>query len=65
MRKIEREIRREFSDASVEFTNGGHIRLRLVNGETVITGSTPSDWRTMRKLRSEVRRAMAATGEKA
>ena len=59
MRKIERELRREFAGATVESTNGGHIRLRLENGETVITASTPSDWRTMRNLRAEVKRAMA------
>jgi hypothetical protein len=57
-RKIERELRKEFSFAEISITNHGHYRLRLPNGRIVIAASTPSCWRDMRNLRGEVRRQM-------
>jgi hypothetical protein len=58
MTKIQRELKREFPFATVERTRGNHIRIRLPNGRSVITGSTPSCWLAMRKVRAEVRRQM-------
>jgi hypothetical protein len=60
MMKWLREIRHEFEPLGVKVshTNGGHLRLDLPNGKPIFTGSTPSDWRVMRKVRSQVRRAL-------
>lgn len=37
MRKIERELKREFPDARIEMTKGDHIRIVLANGKSVFT----------------------------
>lgn len=42
MRKLERELRREFPFAEVETARSGHLRLRLPNGRMVSTASTLS-----------------------
>ena len=58
MRKIEHELKRKFPFVQIEITNGGHMRLRLPNGEAVFVGATPSDRRNMYNIRSEIRRRM-------
>ena len=57
-RKIARELRREFPFAVVEATNKAHYRLRLPNGETVFTSSTPSCPFARHNVRADVKRAM-------
>lgn len=62
MRKIEHELKREFPFATIETSNGNHYRLRLPNGHSVYTSSTPSDRRSMRNVRAEVRRRLNTSG---
>ncbi len=57
MKKIVRELRKEFPEASIEVTRGGHIRIRFVGRTPVFTAATPGDWRSMYNVRAEVRRA--------
>lgn len=59
MKKLRRELEKEFPYAVIEMANGGHLRLRLPNGRSVFTSSTPSDRRTLMNLRSEVRRTLS------
>jgi hypothetical protein len=56
MRKIVRELRRQFPDVVVEVSNGSHYRLKLPNGRVVMVSATPSDRRFMQNVRSDVRR---------
>ena len=58
-RKIVRELRREFPDAQIEITNGGHYRLRLPNKRVVIVAATPSCRRFLSQVRADVRRQLA------
>jgi hypothetical protein len=58
VRKLVRELRREFPEAKVEITGKTHYRLRFPNGETVGVSSTPSDRREMRNVRAKVRRVL-------
>jgi len=43
----------------VEPTGGGHLRVRSCDPAmpVVFTGSTPRDWRAVRNMRSQLRRA--------
>jgi hypothetical protein len=59
MRKIERELRREFPEAEIEITNNSHYRIKLPNGRTVTTSQSPSCPFYLRKVRADVRRAMS------
>jgi hypothetical protein len=63
MRKLERELKRTFPFAEVEITNGGHYRLRLPNGNSVVTPSTPGDQHFLRRARSHVRRQLQTNPE--
>jgi hypothetical protein len=56
MRKLLRELKRTFPDARITTTGRGHYRLRLPGGQVVIASATPSDRRSMRNTRAEVRR---------
>ena len=61
MRRRERDVRRiarQFG-RDVITTGKGHLRLIDPNGllTPIITPSTPSDWRSERKLRADLRRA--------
>jgi hypothetical protein len=58
MRKIQRELTREFPFAVIEHTGGNHFRLTLPNGRSVFAPATPSDCRSLRNVRAEVRRAL-------
>jgi len=58
MRKIIRELRREFPAATVEVAAGNHYRLRLSNGRSVTVSATPGDRRFLQNVRSNVRREM-------
>jgi hypothetical protein len=61
MPKWLRAIRHEFPGITVSRTGGGHYKLVLPNGQPIFTSSTPSDRRTMRNVRSDVRRALRPT----
>ncbi len=37
-------------------TNGGHLRFSKPGRRPVFTSSTPSDWRTVRNVMSQLRR---------
>lgn len=41
---------------SVERTNGGHVRFRNPAGQSYFTGSSPSDFRAVRKLVADLRK---------
>jgi hypothetical protein len=56
MRKIVRELRREFPGADLEPTGGGHYRLRLPNGRFVIVAASPSSRSFMKYVRATVKR---------
>ena len=62
MRKIERELRREFPEVRIEMTSKQHIRLTLPNGKSVFVSSTPSCQHYMAQVRADVRRAMGRFG---
>ena len=44
---------------TVTRTPRGHFQMRHPNGALVYTGSTPSDGRTLRNVRADLRRAEA------
>ena len=61
-----KDLRALLSDARdrgwrTELTNGGHWRLTGPNNALLFTGSTPSDWRGLRNIRSEIKRAERRT----
>jgi hypothetical protein len=51
-----RYLAREYG-ATLDVTGSCHFRLRLPNGGLVYAPSTPSDWRAVRNLRANLRRA--------
>jgi hypothetical protein len=65
MRRILRELRREFPFARIEVTNGGHYRLHLPNGRTVVVASTPSSRFFLHRARADVRKRMESKGDRA
>jgi hypothetical protein len=58
MKKIHRELRKEFPFAVIEPMRGGHFRILLPNGRFVIAASPPSCPFFLRNVRSDVRRQM-------
>lgn len=44
--------------ATVERTRSGHLRIVHPDGWFVITSGTPGDWRTLKNMRRDIRRAM-------
>jgi hypothetical protein len=58
MKKILRELKREFPGSRIETTGGNHLRVRLVNGKSVFTSSTPSCPHYLKHIRGDVRRLM-------
>ena len=56
MRKVERALRQAFPSARVKTTSGGHLRLQLPNGKSVIVSSTPSCRFWLRQVRADVQR---------
>jgi hypothetical protein len=58
MKKIYRELKREFPDSKIETANGGHLRICLPNGRKVYAAATPSCPYFMQHVRSDVKRAM-------
>ena len=40
-------------------TGSGHVKLTAPNGDIVFVPSTPSDWRSMRNVRAQIRRVSA------
>jgi predicted RNA binding protein YcfA (HicA-like mRNA interferase family) len=42
-------------------TRGGHWLLRHPSGAVVVTSGSPSDWRTLRNTRAQMRRAERGT----
>ena len=58
MRKIKRELQREFPQARIETTRGGHYRIVLPGGARIYTPATPSDRRMWANMRSMVKREL-------
>jgi hypothetical protein len=58
MKKLMRDLKRQFPFARIELTRGGHYRLRLPNARVVIIASTPSCRHFLRNVRTDVRRQM-------
>ena len=58
MRKLLRELRREFPFATIETTGSNHYRVTLPSGRVVIVASTPSCRKYLRNARADVRRQM-------
>ena len=56
MRKLEHELKREFPVIEITVTGSNHYRLRLPNGRSVFCSATPSDRRSMKIIRAEIRR---------
>ena len=61
MRKILRELKREFPFATIETTGGSHYRIRLPNGGAVIVANTPGCRNYLRNARADVRRQSKKT----
>ena len=61
MRKLLRELKREFPFATIETTGGSHYRIRLPNGRVVIVANTPSCRHFLRHARADVRRQSKKT----
>jgi hypothetical protein len=59
MRKIERELRREFPGAQIDTTGSNHYRIVLSNGRKLIVSNSPSDRRWESNMRREARRLLA------
>jgi hypothetical protein len=57
MTRRRRDLLRIHGVERVERTRGGHVRLILVNGRTLITSGSPSDWRSTRNTQARVRRS--------
>lgn len=67
MRHIERELKRALADVAlrdgarlveIKRTGGGHYSGLFDNGRIVFTSSTPSDWRAIRNLKAQAKRAL-------
>jgi len=56
MNRYRRDLQREFPDAKIEKTNGGHTRLVLPNNRFVIVSSTTVSKRALRNTRRLVKR---------
>jgi hypothetical protein len=51
------ELIAEFGGGKLSIKPGGHIALRLNNGGLVHVAATPSDWRTLKNVRRDLRKA--------
>ena len=58
MRKIVRELHKQFPGVEIEVTGHKHYRLRFPGGLIITTSGTPSDWRARLNLRALVRRKL-------
>ncbi|MBR0695216.1 hypothetical protein [Bradyrhizobium lablabi] len=58
MRKILRELRREFPDVEMRTTGSNRYRIILPNGRSVIVSNKPGCQSLMRNVRADVRRQM-------
>ena len=56
MRKLLRELRREFPNARITTTRGNHYQVVLSNGRTVIVSNSPSCRNFLRQAIAEARR---------
>jgi hypothetical protein len=56
-----RDLAREYG-ATLDVTGSCHYRLRLPSGAIVFAPGTPSDWRALRNVRAELRRAAGEKG---
>ncbi|MBR0694278.1 hypothetical protein [Bradyrhizobium lablabi] len=57
-RKLERELKRQFPNATIDVTGGNHYRLRLPSGKSVTFSGTPRSRGALRLVRADVRRQM-------
>ena len=61
MRKIIRELRKEFGpDVIIETTGRNHYRLLLPSGKSVVVSNTPSYPFYLRHVKRDVRRAITS-----
>ena len=58
MRKIVRELHKQFPGVEIEVTGYKHYRLRFPGGLIITTSGTPSDWRARLNLRALDRRKL-------
>lgn len=58
MRKLLRELKRTFPDATVRTTGSNHYAITLPNGRVVIVSNTPSSQNFMCDVIADVRRQM-------
>lgn len=58
MRKLLRDLRREFPSATISTTGSNHYRIVLPNGRKVIVSGTPGCQSLMRNVRADVRRQL-------
>ena len=61
MRKRFRELQKEFPDIKFEQLPGGHVRIRLATGGSLIMASSPSDKRALYNVRARIKRALKET----
>jgi hypothetical protein len=59
MRRLERDLKRMLGPGVriVHARRGGHLRIVLQDGQTVVASKTPSCPHALRKVRADVRRA--------
>lgn len=58
---IHREIRQTVNEAvergwTFSMTKGHHVKMQWKDGSIVFTASTPSDWRSVRNFKANLRR---------
>jgi hypothetical protein len=58
MRKRFRELQKEFPEIAFEQLPGGHVRIRLPTGGSLIMASSPSDKRALYNVRARIKRAL-------
>lgn len=65
LRDLEKLAREFCGEVYVEAINNGHYRIALTGPKgtrTVFAPSTPSDWRSMKNMRSQIRRTAKELG---
>ena len=56
MKKNIKQLLKHFKVSEVALTKGNHIRIKI-NGTVIVTGSTPSDGRSLKNLKASLKRA--------
>ena len=58
MKKLLRELKRQFPDAEIRITGSNHYAVALRNGRVVIVSSSPGDQNFMRQAIADARRQL-------